>query len=393
MEGKKKTVSAARAKAPKSAKAPGAKDDQARTVKPRRKVTPKGEQIPAEAEAGTYPFPATAEAPQSPYPFAPAPDKREEAPSPYPFARPSEETAEVVQEAPEELPSKEPVDVLAFAQKAHMYPFPEAALSQPPAAQRVPEKPPSPEPDDEVRITVELEQLKEMIRDLPFLEYLNPRLDRIIDGHKSFRDLVGFYRLVSRGLKEEFQKVVATAQALRNEADELRKGGPPERAADRDEAELLTLRRLLDAKESVLMDYMQQLEQMKQDVQNIRSRSKAEVEQRIERANEDLLRKLLPVLDNFDRAIAAAKSASSIDSIISGVVMIQRQFEDVLAKEGLTSIKAVGEPFDPHYHEALMEIFTTEVAEDTVYEEITRGWTFGKRVVRPTVVKVAKAPR
>ncbi len=72
--------------------------------------------------------------------------------------------------------------------------------------------------------------------------------------------------------------------------------------------------------------------------------------------------------------------------------MIHRQFEDVLAKEGLVPIKAAGLPFDPRVHEALMEVETTDVADDMVYEEVQRGYYLAGKVFRPALVKVARRP-
>ena len=99
--------------------------------------------------------------------------------------------------------------------------------------------------------------------------------------------------------------------------------------------------------------------------------------------------KLLPVLDNFERALEA--EGDSLKDYKSGVEMIYRQFQDVLSLEGVEAIPAVGEPFDPVKHEAVFREESEEYPENTIIEELRRGYVLKDKVIRPSMVKVTKS--
>ena len=109
-------------------------------------------------------------------------------------------------------------------------------------------------------------------------------------------------------------------------------------------------------------------------------------------ANESLIRELLPVLDNFDRALLAAKNEPGAAAVTAGVELIQRELLRVLEKFGATPFTSVGLPFDPERHEAVSRIQTTEHPEMTVLAETARGYLLNGRVLRPAIVTVAVAP-
>ena len=106
-------------------------------------------------------------------------------------------------------------------------------------------------------------------------------------------------------------------------------------------------------------------------------------------ASEQLVLKLLPVLDNFERALEA--EGDSLKDYKSGVEMIYRQFQDVLSLEGVEAIPAVGEPFDPVKHEAVFREESEEYPENTIIEELRRGYVLKDKVIRPSMVKVTKS--
>lgn len=104
----------------------------------------------------------------------------------------------------------------------------------------------------------------------------------------------------------------------------------------------------------------------------------------------DILEGLLPIVDNFERAIQAASQNSDHDKLIAGVNAVYRQMQDYLARQGVTPIEALYEPFDPNFHNAVQREETTEHPENTVVEELQKGYVLqGGRVLRPTMVKVA----
>jgi len=124
------------------------------------------------------------------------------------------------------------------------------------------------------------------------------------------------------------------------------------------------------------------------DFENYKRRTRQELGDRTQYANEELLRKLLPILDNLRRAIDHAPEG--IDrNWFDGLRMVMRQFEDTLQAQGISTIPAVGEKFDPSKHEAIASEETDEHEEGTIVEEMQPGYRLHERVLRPTLVKVA----
>ncbi len=125
---------------------------------------------------------------------------------------------------------------------------------------------------------------------------------------------------------------------------------------------------------------------------NARKRAAREREDYTRFANESLIRELLPVLDNFDRALSAAKSQPGAAAVTTGIELIQRELLRVLEKFGATPFPSVGQPFDPERHEAVSRMQTAEHPEMTVIAETARGYLLNGRVLRPAMVTVAVAP-
>lgn len=126
------------------------------------------------------------------------------------------------------------------------------------------------------------------------------------------------------------------------------------------------------------------------DLQNFRRRGEEERLRIIRDANERLIKELLPVLDDFDLALDAARKTESYEQLIGGVEAIIRKFQDTMGKQGVKPIPAVGEPFDAEVHEAVMLDEESEEPDETVTAELRKGYTLHERVIRPSLVKVAK---
>lgn len=126
------------------------------------------------------------------------------------------------------------------------------------------------------------------------------------------------------------------------------------------------------------------------DFDNFRRRSRQEKEDFARYASSMLVEQLLPVLDNFERAIAASRDTSDFESLLKGIDMIQRQLNQVLEQEGLKPMEAVGQPFNPEFHQAIMQVESEEHEEGIVVEELQKGYQFKEKVLRPAMVKVAK---
>ncbi len=127
------------------------------------------------------------------------------------------------------------------------------------------------------------------------------------------------------------------------------------------------------------------------DFENYKRRTRQELGDRTQYANEELLRKLLPILDNLRRAMDHAPE--DVDrNWFDGLKIVMRQFEDTLQAQGISTIPAVGEKFDPSKHEAIASEETDEHEEGTIVEEMQPGYRLHERVLRPTLVKVAHPP-
>ena len=111
---------------------------------------------------------------------------------------------------------------------------------------------------------------------------------------------------------------------------------------------------------------------------------------RLKHATSDFIKNLLPVLDNFERALKAAEQTKNYDALVGGVNGTLKQLTSALQKAGVTPIEAVGKEFDPNYHEAIGHAESSEHPANTVAEEVQRGYLMHDRVLRPTLVKVSQ---
>jgi molecular chaperone GrpE len=127
------------------------------------------------------------------------------------------------------------------------------------------------------------------------------------------------------------------------------------------------------------------------DFDNFRKRARREQVDAEKKGREDVLKDLLPVFDNLERAIVHAEKATDVQSVAEGIKMVIRQFTDTLGKLGVERIEAVGQPFDPSIHEAIQQLETADFAPGTIAAEIQGGYRAQDRLIRPALVVVAKA--
>jgi molecular chaperone GrpE len=127
------------------------------------------------------------------------------------------------------------------------------------------------------------------------------------------------------------------------------------------------------------------------DFDNFRKRSRRETDDAQKRGADDMLRNLLPVFDNLNRAVAHAETSTDPKTIADGIAMVLRQFVDTLSRLGIERVPTVGQPFDPSMHEAVQQVETTEHAPGTVIAEIMSGYKTNEKLIRAAVVVVAKA--
>ncbi len=125
------------------------------------------------------------------------------------------------------------------------------------------------------------------------------------------------------------------------------------------------------------------------DFDNFRRRTLKEKEELAQYATSKLVTELLPVMDNFERALVTTPANPEFEAFAKGVNMIFRQLEGVLKAEGLTAMETVGQPFNPEYHQAIMQVESEEYEEGIVTEEIQKGYLLKDKVLRPAMVKVS----
>lgn len=126
------------------------------------------------------------------------------------------------------------------------------------------------------------------------------------------------------------------------------------------------------------------------DFDNFRKRSRKEIEDARKGGREELLKELLPVFDNLDRAIQSAQRAQDVKAVAQGLEMVLRQFLDTLGRTGISKVKTVGSIFDPSVHEAIQQVESDEHPPGTVVAEVQPGYVQGDRLVRAAMVVVAK---
>lgn len=127
------------------------------------------------------------------------------------------------------------------------------------------------------------------------------------------------------------------------------------------------------------------------EFENYRRRTERERVERSHTAASDLIMELLPLLDDLERALEAKSESPEATAYRDGVKLIHHQLLELLRKRGVAPIEALGHPFDPNFHQAVLHETSTEHSDGEVTEELRRGYLLGKRLLRPTMVKVAKA--
>ncbi len=166
----------------------------------------------------------------------------------------------------------------------------------------------------------------------------------------------------------------------------------PKRARKKREAlaeELEKLRAELEEKKAELEEKHDRLIRLAADFDNYKKRVAKERAELLEMANRELILKFLPVLDNLERAMDHRES-SDFDSFYKGIEMILSQFRNILRDEGVEPIEAVGRPFDPELHEAVMQVDEGDCDSGTVVGEFEKGYTLKGKVIRHSKVSVRK---
>ncbi len=156
--------------------------------------------------------------------------------------------------------------------------------------------------------------------------------------------------------------------------------------------ELTLVRAQLVAQEARAKEKEDLLLRERAELENFKRRMEREKREALRFASEPLLRDILPVIDNLERAIAHAKGSEGSQALVEGVELVLRSLLDAIGRHGVSRVKAKGEAFDPSLHEAVGQIENAEIAPNSVLEEHQSGYQLHDRLLRPAMVSVSKAP-
>jgi molecular chaperone GrpE len=156
------------------------------------------------------------------------------------------------------------------------------------------------------------------------------------------------------------------------------------------EKEIEELKKKLEEKEKEFTEHHDRLLRLAADFENYKKRAAREKEDWAKFANEDLIRAILPFIDNLERAVNHAEKVADTGVLIEGVRLTIQQLLQALNKFGLSSFQSVGKPFDPAVHEAMLVVETDKHEPDQVVEEFQKGYLLNDRLLRPATVSVSK---
>ncbi len=207
---------------------------------------------------------------------------------------------------------------------------------------------------------------------------------------------------IKKGMKEKDEAVLNEMKEEIREADVSQAGANPEVDTEQDiadrgeqsvtdfleklQSEIKANKMALEEKEKEIQEKEERVKRLQADFDNFRRRTRQEKEELSAVVAQTLITDMLPLLDNFGRALEA--EPTDAEALHTGVEMIYKQFGEALEKNGLEAIKAEGEKFDPNFHQAIMRVQDAEKEDDTIEAELQKGYMVRGRVIRPSMVKV-----
>lgn len=194
---------------------------------------------------------------------------------------------------------------------------------------------------------------------------------------------------------KEMQQEIDAAEAEESAAEESAPETAPEDAAkdaaapdaqEAPEGDASALKAQVESLQTALAEKDNRVKRLQADFENFRRRTSKEREELANVVTQDLLKGMLPILDNFDRAMAAEQKDS--ESFQKGVEMIYTQLHETLKNDGLEPIETEGQKFDPNFHQAVMRVENPDLEDDTIAQELQKGYIVKGRVIRPSMVQV-----
>lgn len=195
---------------------------------------------------------------------------------------------------------------------------------------------------------------------------------------------------------KEMQQEIDEAEAEETAADEAPEtaeaadAAAPEADAEAEttasEEDAAALKAQVESLKAALEEKDNRVKRLQADFENFRRRTSKEREELANVVTQDLLKSMLPILDNFDRAMAAEQKDN--ESFQKGVEMIYTQLHETLKNAGLELIDTAGQKFDPNFHQAVMRVENPDLEDDTIAQELQKGYIVKGRVIRPSMVQV-----
>jgi molecular chaperone GrpE len=181
---------------------------------------------------------------------------------------------------------------------------------------------------------------------------------------------------------------------LRNYAScrEIDKMGEEHEEQGRINKEVEALEKALETEKKHSEEYLTQLRYARADLENLKKRFDQKLEDAQKYSNERIIIELLDVVDELEMAVNSARSSKSTETLVQGVEMTLKKLRKILENEGISPIKSIGELFDPLKHNAVAKTEKEGVEGCTIVEEIRKGYTLRKKVIRPSIVKVVVQP-
>ena len=250
------------------------------------------------------------------------------------------------------------------------------------------------------RLAAELRELRDIVNAVESLSYLRSRVGRAVEEGADAVTLVSFYRLVVRSLSEGTEQARRDFETMRSKASKLElelatslaQGAVGEAAAAPAKTGISgEAHEKISKLEQEVAQANEQREKLLFDFKNMRERTQKDLDIRLFKEKEKFFKSFLPVLDSFERAQQSLNEQSSVKALLEGFHIIGTQLLEALMSGGLEAVDSTG-AFDPRFHEAVGEVENNQKPDHDIFDELSRGYRLGERLIRPAMVRISRNP-
>ena len=240
------------------------------------------------------------------------------------------------------------------------------------------------------KMKAEYAELRKLVSDTPELSFLQNRVNNTETAKLDPLSLVGLYRIIARTFKDNAKKDTDSRNAEVSNKKNEEKLAEYEKMLSDKERDIFVASETVKLKEKKLQESLEQYDKLKFDFTKYRERIEADVASTSVKKLKELMLKVLPIVDDFERVMAAVPNNEQNVALYTGAELVLDKFYQILKNIGVELIDAYNKPFDPNLHEALMTEINDSLPEDTVMEVISKGYTLNSKLLRPSIVKVSK---